>query len=88
MFSISVNRVLANMKQNIYVTEHTHTDRQVQELFILLLPLLDNCDSTYYNIPSFIGVYGVSVTSITSYTIIIITLEVIYINSACTSIYY
>ena len=39
------------------------------------LPLLDNCDSTYYNIPSFIVVNGVlnsSVISITSYTIIII----------------
>ena len=39
------------------------------------LSLLDNCDSTYYNIPSFIVVNGVlnsSVISITSYTIIII----------------
>ena len=39
------------------------------------LPLIDNCDSTYYNIPSFIVVNGVlysSVISITSYTIIII----------------
>ena len=39
-------------------------------------PLLDNCDSTYYNIPSFIVVNGVLNSSdilITSYTIIIIT---------------
>ena len=39
-------------------------------------PTTCNCDSTYYNIPSFIVVNGVlnsSVISITSYTIIIIT---------------
>ena len=44
------------------------------------LPLLDNCDSTYYyNIPSFIGVNGVlnsSVILITSYTIIIIITDI------------
>ena len=43
------------------------------------LPLLDNCDSTYYNIPSFIVVNGVlnsSVISITSYTIIIIITDI------------
>ena len=45
------------------------------------LPLLDNCDSTYHNIPSFIGVNGVlnsSVISITSYTIIIIITDIYY----------
>ena len=51
------------------------------------LPLLDNCDSTYYNIPSFIVVNGVlnsSVISITSYTIIIIIITDIC-HCACLS---
>ena len=50
------------------------------------LPLLDNCDSTYYNIPSFIVVNSVlnsSVISITSYTIIIIITDICH--CACLS---
>ena len=52
------------------------------------LPLLDNCDSTYYNIPSFIVVNGVlnsSVISITSYTIIIIIIITDICHCACLS---
>ena len=50
------------------------------------LPLLDNCDSTYYNIPRIIVVNGVlnpSVISITSYTIIIIITDICH--CACLS---
>ena len=52
------------------------------------LPLLDNCNSTYYNTPSFIVVNGVlnsSVISITSYTIIIIIIITDICHCACLS---
>ena len=52
------------------------------------LPLLDNCDSTYYNIPSFIGVNGVLNSSVipdTSYTIIIIIIITDICHCACLS---